>query len=224
MRSALRISLALVIVTAWGLASCAKAAAPVDPLAKWKNGIDYNVLPSPQETSAKPGKVEVAEVFWYGCGHCYALDPTIENWKKTKAAYIEFVRIPVMWGEPHLQHAQLYYTMQKLNRLDLHTKIFDTIHKNGNFLADQSQEKAKALQLAFAVANGISEADFNAAFDSPEVAANVQHAKEATYRYAVAGVPLLIVNGKYTTDVTMAGGAEKLIAIVNDLAASEKKR
>jgi hypothetical protein len=55
------------------------------------------------------------------------------------------------------------------------------------------------------------------------VATNLQRAYDATYRYHVTSVPLMIVNGKYTTDVGMAGGTGTLLNLVNDLAASEKK-
>jgi protein dithiol oxidoreductase (disulfide-forming) len=110
-----------------------------------------------------------------------------------------------------------------LNRLDLHTKVFDAIHKDHNLMMAQSDAEARAQQLAFCKANGISEQDFNKAYDSAAVQANIDRAQEATYRYGVSGVPLMIVNGKYTTDVAMAGGDAKLVTIINDLAASEKK-
>jgi protein dithiol oxidoreductase (disulfide-forming) len=214
--------------SAWFLNACARDAAPTqpaaNPLAKWQPGINYTQLPSPQPTGAKAGRIEVLEVFWYGCSHCYALDPTLESWKQKKPAYIDFARVPVMWGPPHVQHAKLYYTLMALDRSDLHPKVFETIHKNGNLLAAQTDSDARALQLAFCKSQGISEQDFNKAYDSAAVAANVQHAQEATFRYGVSGVPLMIVNGRYTTDVGMAGDQDKLVRLVEDLAASEKSR
>jgi len=232
MNRAFSITATIVAVTlgcAWGLNACARepaaAQAAANPLSKWTPGLNYAQLPSPQPVEAQPGHVVVNEVFWYGCGHCYALDPTLEKLKQSKPAYVDFVRIPVMWaGVPQQQHAKLYYTLMQLNRLDLHTKVFDTIHKEHNLLAAPQEADARAMQLAFCKANGISEADFNAAYDSPAVAANLQKAQDATYRYGVAGVPLIIVNGKYTTDITMAGDGDHLVQLVNDLAASEKKR
>ena len=232
MKRAFSITAAIVVATlgcAWGLDACARepaaTQAPANPLASWTAGLNYAQLPSPQPTDAKPGRVVVNEVFWYGCSHCYALDPTLEKWKQSKPAFVDFVRIPVMWAGPmQLQHAKLYYTLMQLNRLDLHTKVFDTIHKDHNVLAAPKDEDARALQLAFCKANGISEQDFNAAYDSPQVAANLQKAQDATYRYGVASVPLLIVAGKYTTDVSMAGDPDKLTRLVDDLASSEKKR
>jgi thiol:disulfide interchange protein DsbA len=228
MKRAYWLTAAIVIASIGGatiLNACARDAAPATKaMDKWTPGLNYTQLPSPQPTSVKPGKVEVLEVFWYGCGHCYALDPTLEEWKKTRPAYVEFVRVPVMWGPPHEQHARLYYTLMELDRLDLHSKVFDSIHKDHNLMMAQSDAEARAQQLAFCKSQGITEAAFNAAYDSPAVAANLQRAKEATFRYGVSGVPLIIVNGKYTTDVSMAGSDNtKLVAIINDLAASEKK-
>ena len=76
-----------------------------------------------------PGKVEVIEVFWLGCPHCYALEPYVEKWLKTKPTYITFVRVPVMWGPVHQAHARLYYTLVELHRADLFEKAFDTIQR-----------------------------------------------------------------------------------------------
>jgi thiol:disulfide interchange protein DsbA len=202
--------------------ACA-ATAPA-PAFDWEPGVNYQVLGRPQATGAARGKVEVAEVFWYGCGHCYALDPALENWKQKKPAYIEFVRIPVMWGPPHEQHARLFYTMLALGRGDLHTKIFDTIHKEGNALAAETDAQARALHLAFFQKNGVTEAQFNAAYDSAEVAQNVERARSLTGRYEVASVPLIIVNGTYSTSVSQAGDEQRLLALINDLAAREKSR
>lgn len=219
----------------WTLTACARDAAPApvrlaqtNPpapgLAQWQPGTNYTLLASPQPTNVAKGKIEVDEVFWYACGHCYSLDPALESWKQNKAAYIEFVRIPVMWGPVQKQHAKIYYTLQALGRADLHPKVFDAVHRDRNPLAAQEDADARALHLAFFTANGVSEKDFNNAYDSMTVATNLQRAQEATYRYAVASVPLIIVNGKYSTDVSMAGGTGELIAIINDLAASEKRR
>jgi len=218
---------ALVLIAAlfagsWTLDACARAPEPA--LAKWKAGTNYQLLAAPQPTSVPAGKVEVSEVFWYGCGHCYALDPALENWKAEKPAYVEFVRIPVIWGAAHRQHAKLYYTLQALRRPDLHGKVFDAIHQQGLQLSARDEVTARAEQLAFLGSQGVSEKDFNATYDSMSVAANVLRAEDLTKKYAIANVPVLIVNGKYSTSVGEAGGTPELLALINDLAASEKNR
>lgn len=192
-------------------------------IGEWRAGTNYTVLQPPQPANAGPGQVEVNEVFWYGCGHCYALDPTLENWRETKAKYIEFRRTPVIWGPPHRQHARLFYTLQALGREDLHSKVFDAIHRDGNMLAANDDAAARAMHLAFLRNHGVSEKDFNAAYDSEAVAANLKRAEEVTYRFSVSSVPLIIVNGKYTTSVSMAGGTPaSLLALIDDLATRER--
>ncbi|MCB1624015.1 MAG: thiol:disulfide interchange protein DsbA/DsbL [Pseudomonadales bacterium] len=203
-------------------ASTPEVAASVGQNGRWKLGTNYMQLSPAQPTSVGPGKVEVIEVFWYGCGHCYQLDPFLESWKKNKPDYIEFVRIPVIWGPVHKQHARLYYTIQTLKRPDLHAKAFDEIHRKGNMLAAQSDEEARKLQWDFLKANGVSEKDFNAAYDSFSMNTNLQRAEELTKRYRVEGVPLIIVDGVYTTDVGEAGGPGKLLEVIDDLAASRR--
>lgn len=225
-RIALAGALAAAVTLASSLAGAAAPAAAPAPAAldRWKPGTNYLLLAKPQPPAVKRGKVEVSEIFWYGCSHCYALDPALEGWKVNKPAYIEFVRIPVIWGPTHVQHARLYYTMLALGRPELHAKIFDTIHLRGNMLAAETDEEARALHMLFFRDYGITEKQFSAAYDSPAVKANVQRAQELTALYEAASVPLMIVQGKYVTGVSLAGSERALLEIVNDLAASEKGR
>ncbi len=191
---------------------------------RWTAGTHYTVLGTPQPPAVRKGKVEVSEVFWYGCSHCYALDPTLESWKVNKPAYIEFGRIPVVWGPTHAQHARLFYTLQALGRGDLHAKVFDTIHLKGNMLAAQTDEEARALHLAFFRDNGVTEKKFAEAYDSAAVKANVERAQSLTGRYEVGSVPLMVVQGTYVTGVSMTGSEKNLLAVVEALAAKEKGR
>ena len=123
---------------------------------EWESGTTTPCSAARRRPASRRARSKSAEVFWYGCGHCYALDPTLETWKKKKAAYIEFVRVPVIWGPPHVQHARLYYTLQALGRGDLHPKVFDAIHRDGVMLAADSDEQARALQLAFLKQHGVT--------------------------------------------------------------------
>jgi thiol:disulfide interchange protein DsbA len=196
------------------------------PAGKWVAGTNYRPVMPAQPTDAAPGKVEVVEMFWYACPHCYALDPYLESWRKSKAAYIEFRRVPVTWGEIHRAHARLFYTLQALGKEEaLHGAVFGEMHDKKNYLFTQGDERATlAAQVAFVKSQGISEADFMNAYNSFSVQTNLQKADDLVRRYKVEGVPLMVVNGKYLTDVTMAGNPANVIAIVNDLAASEKRR
>jgi thiol:disulfide interchange protein DsbA len=193
------------------------------PAGKWKPGQNYDPLVPAQPTSVGPGKVEVTEVLWLGCPHCKALEPYIQNWLKTKPSYIEFIRVPVMWGPAHRAHAHLFYTLMALNRPDLISKAFETIQDQHQMLIGPSDAETLKVQQAFAQANGISADDYVKNFNSFTVNSNLQRAEQLTQRYHVEGVPLVVINGKYTTDVGKAGGPTQLVQLIDDLAAAEHK-
>ncbi|HEY6481946.1 MAG TPA: thiol:disulfide interchange protein DsbA/DsbL [Steroidobacteraceae bacterium] len=190
------------------------------PAGKWKAGVNYDPLVPAQPTSVAPGKVEVVEVFWLGCPHCYALEPYIQSWLKNKPAYDEFVRVPVMWGPVHRAHAHLFYTLVALNRQDLLQKAFDAIQQQHQMLAGNTDEATFKAQESFATANGISADQFSKAYNSFSVSTDLQRAEQLTQRYHVEGVPLIVIDGKYTTDVAKAGGPSELIALIDDLSAA----
>jgi thiol:disulfide interchange protein DsbA len=195
------------------------------PGGKWVAGTNYKVIAPAQPTDVSPGKVEVLEMFWYGCPHCYALDPLLQSWRKNKAAYIDFVRVPVMWGEVHRAHAHLFYTLEALGKLEeLHTQVFDAIHSGSNALFVAGDEAGTLrLQVKFAQANGITEADFLKAYHSFAVETNLEKADDLGRRYKIEAVPTFVIDGKYLSDVAQAGGQDNLIQLINDLAASEKR-
>jgi thiol:disulfide interchange protein DsbA len=194
------------------------------PAGKWVAGVNYRPLVPAQPTDAAPGKVEVVEVFWYGCPHCYALDPYIESWRKTKPAYIEFKRVPVTWQAVHQSHAKLFYTLQALGKEEaLHSAVFAEMHDNKNYMYMQGDDKETLnAQMMFAKAHGISPTDFTNAYNSFTVQTDMAKADDLVHRYHVDGVPLLVINGKYSTDVNMAGSPDNVMKVVSDLAAAEK--
>ncbi|MCW5570278.1 MAG: thiol:disulfide interchange protein DsbA/DsbL [Steroidobacteraceae bacterium] len=194
------------------------------PGGRWKAGVNYKPIVPAQPTDVPAGKVEVMEVFWYGCGHCYALEPYMTNWEKTKPDYIEFVRMPVMWNPVNAAHARLFYTLVALKRTDLNAKVFDEIHTRGNMLAANDEARTRQLQLAFAKANGIAEADFLREYDGFFVNTQLKHAEDTTRRYRVDATPVVFVAGKYQTDVGLAGGQTELTQLIDALAAHEKRR
>lgn len=194
------------------------------PAVKWTAGTQYKVVAPAQPTNVPPGKVEVIEFFWYACPHCFAIDPVIESWRKNKAEYIEFMRVPVTWGEVHRAHARLFYTLKALGKEDaLHAQVFDKIHQEHEMLFVPNDPLAtQRAQLQFAKDNGISEADFLKAFNSFAVQTNLQEADDLGRRYRIDAVPTFTIAGKYLTDMQMAGGEHNLLDIINDLAASER--
>ncbi len=219
----------LLVAVASTVAAATPAAAATNLSAPtiWQDGVNYTRIVPAQPTAVAAGQVEVLEFFWYACPHCYAIDPLVESWKKTKPAYISFSRVPVTWNEGHRSLARLYYTLETMGKLDqLHGEIFNEIHVNGSPLVASNPNEAaetERMQAAFVKKFGIAEADFKKAYHSFTVENDLQRADELVQRYRIDGVPTFVINGKYLADVRTAGSPERLISLVGDLAAQEHK-
>jgi thiol:disulfide interchange protein DsbA len=184
---------------------------------RFKEGTNYRKVVPAQPTNVAPGKVEVVEVFWYGCAHCFQLDPAIESWRsKNKQPFVEFVRVPAMWNDTLRMHARLYYTAEALGKLDaLHSTIFREMHVANDPLNNVDRITA------FFKKQGVSPADFQKAFASFAVESKLQRADFLNRRYQINSVPTMVINGKYLTDQTMAGGESQLFQLIEELAAHE---
>ena len=180
-------------------------------------GTHYDRLSPVQPTSSNPDQIEVAEIFWYGCPHCYTFDPYLESWKTNLPGNVNFVRIPAVWN-PLLQlHARAFYTAEALGKSEeMHVPIFREIHINRNFL-----DTEQSLQTFFGQFD-VSSEEFSNAFNSFSVHTKLQRANELSRRYRISSVPTVIVNGKYSTSSTKAGGGyETLMDLIDELIASE---
>lgn len=186
------------------------------PPSEFKEGVHYLRLVPAQPTSGSLDQVAVTEAFWYGCPHCYALEPQVESWRKQAPSYIKFERLPVIWNPRTGAHARLYYTVEALGKLDaLHGEIFREIHANHKTL-----DSAASIE-TFLAAHGVAKDEFSRTFTSEAVEANLSRASNLAQRYRIESVPTLIINGKYITDVGKAGGQEQLIKLVTELADRE---
>jgi thiol:disulfide interchange protein DsbA len=204
--------------------SASAAAASGTP---WQDGVNYTRVVPAQPTNVAAGQVEVLEFFWYACPHCYALEPTVLAWLKSKPAYVTFTRVPVEWNEGHRSLAHLFYALEAMGKLnDLHSEIFKEIQVNGDPLIGPDPNNAAAaerIQLSFIKKMGLADADFEKAYQDTSVQTAMQQADQLVQRYRISSVPMFVINGKYVTDVTMAGGPEKLMSMLNDLTAQEHK-
>lgn len=184
----------------------------------YQEGVHYVVLPTPAPTQ-DPDKIEIAELFWYGCPHCYHFEPHLKGWLKRKPSKVNFIRIPAIFNSPEWQlHATAFYTAEALGKGEqIHTPMFDAIHQKNRPLRNRQQ------LMEFFAEQGVSSEDFNNTFDSFAVQAKVQRAADLTRKYEVSGVPTVIVNGKYRTDGPMATSYENLVKIIDHLVRQELK-
>ncbi len=203
MLNALRTSLTLIMMFVFLSTASAR---------NYDAGIEYKRLKTPVSTQVGPGKIEVVELFWYGCPHCFRLEPDLKKWLKSKPKNVKFIRIPAIFNKTWELHAKAYYTAEFLGVLDkIHKPFFDAIH-----LKKQRLNTAAAVKKFF-LQHGVSEKDFDGVFNSFGVDTKVRRAKELSRQYGISGVPALVVNGKYLTDGPMAGGRKGMIEVLNYL-------
>lgn len=204
----------------WVIGLCTLALLPSLALAAptYKEKIHYErVLPA-QPTTTDGDKVEVVEMFWYGCPHCNNLEPYVNRWLKNKPKNVVFVRIPAVFRPSWELHARAFYTAQILGVLDkTHSAMFAAIHQQ-----KRRMNTEEAIQKFFAE-QGVSKKDFDRVFHSFAVEAKVRRAKDMSQRYGIDGVPALIVNGKYRTGARLAGGPANIFRVVNFLVEKESK-
>lgn len=181
----------------------------------YKEKIHYELVTPPQPTTTKD-KVEVVEMFWYGCPHCNALEPYVERWLKRKPANVEFIRIPAVFRPSWELHARAFYTAEVLGVLDkTHSAMFDAIHNQKRRMGSEQE------LMEFFAQHGVSNEEFKRVFHSFAVEAKVRRAKDLSQRYGINGVPSIIVNGKYRTGAQLAGGNANIFKVVNFLVEKE---
>ena len=166
---------------------------------------------------AKPGKIEVVELFWYGCPHCYAFEPVINPWVEKLPADVNFVRIPAMFGGPWDAHGQLFLTLEAMGvEHKVHNAVFEAIQKEGKRLTDPAD------MADFLATQGVDKDKFLATFNSFAIKGQINQAKELAKKYEITGVPTMVVNGKYRFDLGTTGGPEKTLNVADQLIAKER--
>ncbi|RYY80944.1 MAG: thiol:disulfide interchange protein DsbA/DsbL [Moraxellaceae bacterium] len=175
-------------------------------------GKDYTVLTNPGKVE-KPGMIEVREFFWYGCPHCYRLEPYVASWLASKPANVNFVRSPAAMNPVWEQNARGYYAVDLMGLTNkVHKPLFDAIHQKNQRLFDQ-----KSLA-NFYQGYGVDSNKFNAMFNSFAVSGKIAQSKQMAQAYQLDGVPALVVDGKYV----VKGEDQKVIQVVNYLINKER--
>jgi len=122
-------------------------------------GKNYTVIGKPVETETG-NKVEVRELSWYFCPHCFSVQPLLNNWLKTMNSSAQFVRQPAVF--PGWEYgANFYYVLEELGELErLHGALFDAIHRQKLKFSNQ-QDFVTWLTL-----NGVDEEKANKVYNS----------------------------------------------------------
>ena len=171
-----------------------------------------------QPTQVQPGKIEVLEFFWYGCPHCYSMEPYVVKWLQSKPADVEFIRVPGVLNKLWMAHARAYYTAQKLGVLEqIHQPLFDALHRDHRKIFSEDELRD------YFEEKGVKGEDFTRTYNSHDVEIRVKQAFVLAQNYRLSGVPAFIVNGKYATSGQLAGTYENIITTVNNLIEMERK-
>ena len=186
----------------------------------FKDGSDFRTLKRPVMTDASGGKIEVASVFWYGCPHCYSLEPIVGAWSKKLPEDVYFVRRPGFFG-PNLwqTHAQLYFTIHNMGLEDkVHEGIFNEVQNKRNYLKN-SDAMADFLNKRY----GVEKEKFIRQFNSFGVNSQLQQASAKLKGYDLTGVPALIIDGRYVVEPGLAGSLDNMPVIAEFLIAKVQK-
>ena len=167
---------------------------------------------TPPQAPEGGGKVEVIEFFWYGCPHCYSLEPEVAEWSKKVPADVVFRRVPAVPNDAWGAAAQVFYTLEGMNLLGTHhLKVFEAIHR------DRVNIGNKKIREEWLAKNGVDVAKYNEMEKSFSVSTKLQRAKQLTQAYKVDGVPRVTVNGKWYTAAELAGGNNRIFPVVDQL-------
>ena len=191
-------------------------------------GQHYTALRSALPVSSAE-KIEVVEVFWYGCGHCYHFEPALNAWAKELPDDVVFKRIPAQFNELWQTHARLFITLEVMKvEHQVHSAIFAGIHeaqdvrltgtRNGQRLVLPTVES----MASFLEGYGIDKAAFTKTYNSFAVQNKLKSYGQLVASSQISGVPALIVNGKYRLDIGSAGGVPEVLQVTDYLIEKER--
>lgn len=187
------------------------------PLAHAQDDARYTTLKTvqPSETS---GKVEVLEFFAYTCPHCKEMEPLISKWVETLPEDVALQRVPVAFNANMVDLQKLYYTLENLERLDLHPAVFEAIHDERLPLFTGPEI------IDWAADQGLNREHFADIFDSFGIQARVTRADTLVKNYKIEGTPSVAIGGKYVTGPSMTNGYEGTITEANKLIELARER
>ncbi|MDA8365207.1 MAG: thiol:disulfide interchange protein DsbA/DsbL [Gammaproteobacteria bacterium] len=175
--------------------------------ANYMRDIDYRVIP--QQPVVTGPKIEVREFFWYGCPHCFHMEPILEKWLRTLPSDAKFVRTPAVFNPAWAPAARAFFTFQALGITNkVHYAFFRAIH-----VEHQDMNNANDVA-AFLAKYGISRQTALNTYNSFSVNADVRRTQAMEVPYGIDSVPTFVVDGRYMTNPSIAGGERRCLRIV----------
>ncbi|MGF1430460.1 thiol:disulfide interchange protein DsbA/DsbL [Kitasatospora sp. LaBMicrA B282] len=199
-------------------AACTFTAAAPSATATAADDPSYVKLQHPQALhDPATGKVEVVEVFWYGCQHSQLLEQPLEDWAAKHAQDVVLRRLPAVWpGESdqtvERAHARLFFTLDRLGQVPrLQRAVFHAVRDEGR---DLTTESAAA---DWAATQGVDRQGFTAAYESDQVKQEVAAAPDDFKRYEITELPSAVVQGRFLTYPTRTNGVQGMPQVMDRL-------
>jgi thiol:disulfide interchange protein DsbA len=159
----------------------------------------------------------IYEFFWYGCPHCYNLEPTMDRIEADLEKDTKVVKLPVALRDSWIPHAKLYYALKQMDKIDqVHNLIFEEIHLEDNRLNTEQQ------MIDFLGKHGIDTDKFMEKYNSFGTEARIKKASNLAKKYQIESVPTIIINGKFLTSGSYVSSYDELYSVVNLLVEREK--
>ena len=203
-------ALSLAVLGAWPAAA--------DEASDFKLGREYVEIPRPFLAEKSDNRIEVIEFFWYGCPHCYAVEPLMNAWSAKLPPDVRFLRLPAKFNPPTDFHARIFLTLEAMGSgLENHAKVFRVFQDEGRFINDQEALPGLAKDLK------LDPRAFVAAFNSQAVQARMKALDKLMAAYDLPGVPAMVVAGKYRFDIGTARGPDGMLKLADYLIGQERR-
>ncbi|HYA20016.1 MAG TPA: thiol:disulfide interchange protein DsbA/DsbL [Burkholderiales bacterium] len=177
---------------------------------------DYRLVVPPQPTETGD-KIEVIEFFYYGCPHCFALEPYLKKWLSSAPKDVAYRRIPAVFNESWVPLTKAFYALEALGELNrLNDGLYEAIHVSHQIDLRNQQSLEQSL-FDWVAKQGIDRKKFADVYNSFSVNTRVAFASNLTRAYGIEGTPALVVAGKYLTAPSMTGSNESVIPVLNQL-------
>lgn len=178
----------------------------------FEEGVHYIKLPPQAHSLVSKGTVQ--EFFFYGCSHCQAMEAPLKEWLANKPNHIQFEAVPAVFQSAAWSTlARLHYALKVTKQLHLHDQVFDI------FLVDKARPSSEqeVAKLIAAKDKQFDQDAFLKAFQSEQINNDIKRAAKLSEQYRLEAVPAFVINGKYVTDLPMAGSHAKLFSLIEEL-------
>lgn len=177
----------------------------------------YELVEPPQNTST-PGEVEVVEFFWLGCPHCYSFEPYIEEWAAAIPSGTAFVREAPPLNPSWEQHSRAFYAARALGKENEFVEAaFKAIHQDGKKLRKPDEIAGIAASV------GLDADEFVKSMKSFTVETALRRSVKLAQSAGLTGVPTVVINGKYRTGASLAGGNAGMVDVIDRMVSIEKR-